>query len=355
MSKPREQILIIDDLLENIQVLATLLENDYEILFASSGKQGLELASREIPDLILLDVMMPEMDGFETCQRFKKDERLKNIPIIFVTALADEIDENHGLELGAVDYIPKPISPAVVKTRVKNILAFQKAQNELQKKNEELETFCLAVSHDLRAPLRTVKIVSQILSEEISAKINAEDLKNLERIIAGCNRMEELVSTLLRFSIISNRGLKKSSFNVGTIVEEIFKSLKDAEPLRSVDMKLVSDLEIDADIELMKVVMTNLISNAWKYSSKREQTIIEIGSVGLKEGKAYYVRDNGAGFDSKFGDKLFGAFERLHSRADFDGIGLGLFICKKIILKHGGIIWAEGHENAGATFFFTVS
>ncbi|MBF0543596.1 MAG: response regulator [Candidatus Riflebacteria bacterium] len=354
MSKSREHILIIDDLLENIQVLATLLENDYEITFATSGQQGIDLASQENPDLILLDVMMPKMDGFETCERFKKDERLKNIPIIFVTALSEEVDETRGLEIGAVDYISKPISPAIVKTRVKNHLAFQTAHKELQEKNRNLESFCLAVSHDLRAPLRTVSGVSKILIEDISDLIPIEARDNLDKIINGCNRMEELVSTLLRFAFISNSGLKKTSFNLSLMIEEICTNLKEADPSRSMEMKIASDMEIFADLELMKVVMTNLISNAWKYSSKKEKSLIEVGSADMKEGKIFFVKDNGAGFDLKFGDKLFGAFQRLHSRLDFDGIGLGLFISQKIIQKHCGKIWALGEENVGATFFFSV-
>ncbi|MBF0409039.1 MAG: response regulator [Candidatus Riflebacteria bacterium] len=354
MSKVTEQILIIDDMVENIQILARLLEDDYEIRFATSGKRGIELALKTNPDLILLDVMMPEMDGFETCSRLKEDEKLKDVPVIFVTALTEKYSETRALEIGAVDYITKPICPETVRGRVKNHIALRIAHKELQAKNRELESFCLAISHDVRAPLRIIKGVSQILLEDCAEKIDETDRKNIEKINSSCTNLENLVSNLLRFSFISSSELKISKFDLSKMAEEVCTSLSESLPLVPAEIKVAPGMEITADQELIRVVVTNLINNAWKYSSKKDKIIIEVGVIKNKKEYAYFVKDSGAGFDMKYENKLFGAFQRLHSAKDFEGTGLGMFISQRIIQKHGGKIWAKGEENVGATFYFTI-
>ncbi|MBF0546743.1 MAG: response regulator [Candidatus Riflebacteria bacterium] len=354
MVKLKSKILVIDDLPSNIEVLAELLKTDYEIIFATSGKKGIELATKEFPDLIILDVMMPEMDGFETCSQLKKSEITKSIPVMFVTALGEEVSESHGLEIGAIDYISKPINPEIVKTRVKNQIELQKTSKELELKNRELESFCFAVSHDLRAPLRRIQSFSQILAEDFSEKLDDSGRNVIEKICSGCAQMEDLISSLLRFSFISATEMKQNKFDLSKMAEEICNTLNEMEKNKNSEVSITPEMEITADSELIRVVMTNLLNNAWKFTGKKDKRIIQIGLTTKKGLNTYFVKDNGAGFDMKYAHKMFGVFQRLHAKTEFDGNGLGLFITQRIIEKHGGKIWAEGELNKGATFYFVL-
>ncbi|MBF0547277.1 MAG: response regulator [Candidatus Riflebacteria bacterium] len=354
MSNLKSKILIIDDLPANIQVLAKLLGEDYEINFATSGTEGIEIASRELPDLILLDVMMPGMDGFETCTKIKKNPLLKGIPIIFVTALGEEINETHGLEAGAIDYIVKPINPVIVKAKIKNHLELEMIRLELKEKNRELESFCAAVAHDLRAPLRSVAGIAKIVAEDCSEKLDKTNHEFLEKICLRCNRMEDLVSNLLRFSFISASELKRTKFNLSTMAEEICSNLKETSHQIPSEISILPEMEAVGDSELIRVVMTNLLNNAWKFTAKREKRVIHVSHTQKTGRKTFFVKDNGAGFEMKYAKNMFGVFQRLHSQQEFEGNGLGLFISHRIIQKHDGKIWAESEQNKGATFYFEL-
>ncbi|MBF0544242.1 MAG: response regulator [Candidatus Riflebacteria bacterium] len=357
----KAKILIVDDLPSNIEILADLLEEEYEVFFATSGKEAIDLACKNIPALILMDGMMPGMDGFETCSLLKKIEATKSIPVIFITALDEDANETRGLEAGAIDYITKPIKPIIVKARVKNQIDLQtlrselEARNlELEAKNKELESFSHSVSHDLRAPLRRIQSFSQILLEDYGEKVDEQGKSFLSKISNCCVQMEGLVTNLLRFSFVSASEIRQEKVDLTKMSEEICTSLKEVSPQPVSEIVIHPQMQLVADSELIKVVMNNLINNAWKFTSKKEKRIIQIGSEKKQNSTTFFVRDNGAGFEMKYSKNLFGALQRLHSKKDFDGHGLGLFTVKRIIQKHGGTIWAEGEENKGATFYFEI-
>ncbi|MBF0410385.1 MAG: response regulator [Candidatus Riflebacteria bacterium] len=354
MIKLKSRILIIDDSPSNIQIMAELLKNDYEIVFATNGQKGIDIAVQDHPDLIILDVVMPGMNGFEVCTILKQNKVTKSIPVIFVTALDEAINETRGLETGAIDYINKPINADILKMRVKNHIELQMTRRELEAKNKELEWFCFAVSHDLRAPLRRIKTFSQMVVEDCKEKLDETEKSNLLKVSSGCTHMENLIGNLLRFSFISSSELNRSVFSLSKMAEEICNVLKENTENGRFEIDIFPEMNVNGDSELLKVLMTNLLSNAWKFTAKKEKRIIQVGFKEDNNGKVYFVKDNGAGFDMNFYDKMFSVFQRLHAATDFDGNGLGLFISRRIIQKHGGKIWAEGTINAGATFFFCL-
>ncbi len=227
---------------------------------------------------------------------------------------------------------------------------------QLEAINQELEAFSYSVSHDLRAPLRTIDGFSLALLEDYGEQLPEEGHNYLMRIRTAAQRMAQLIDDLLNLSRVTRATLIPERTNLSSIAQTILRELQQAEPKRIVELSITPDLIVNADPRLMKVVLENLINNAWKFTSKQEFAHIEFGSMeDPSEGVLYYVRDNGAGFDMAYVNKLFGAFQRLHTSSEFPGIGIGLALVQRIINRHGGRIWAEGAINMGATFYFTLS
>lgn len=227
-------------------------------------------------------------------------------------------------------------------------------QQELEITNKELEAFSYSVSHDLRAPLRAIDGFSMILLEDYSQQLDTEGQTHLNRIRAATQRMGRLIDDLLDLSRMNRRPLNKTTIVLLPIIEQIMKNLQDEQPNRPIELKIESLPPCQGDAHLLGVVWTNLLTNAVKFTSKKETAIIEIGSE-IKENECvYFVKDNGAGFDMTYADKLFGVFQRLHTEIDFPGTGIGLATVQRIIHRHGGRIWAEGEIDQGATFFFTL-
>ena len=226
---------------------------------------------------------------------------------------------------------------------------------ELEASNKELEAFSYSVSHDLRAPLRTIDGFSLALMEDYSDKLDDEARNYLSRIRTAAQRMAQLIDDLLHLSRLSRAPLNAEIINLSTIAQNILQELRQTEPKRIVDTLIEPNLTVRGDPRLMKVVMENLLNNAWKFTAKQDFARIEFG---LQEGGAdervYFVKDNGAGFDMNYANKLFGVFQRLHTNAEYPGIGIGLAIVQRIVQRHAGKIWAEGSPGAGATFYFTL-
>lgn len=226
--------------------------------------------------------------------------------------------------------------------------------SELVAANQELETFNYSVSHDLRSPLRAVDGFSRYLQEEYSSELSSEARECLDRICEATARMDQLITGLLNLSQVGRTKLHSRPVNLSALVETIAAELKQSEPKRDVQFTITPNLRAEGDQELLRSVLQNLVGNAWKYTSKHEKAHIEFGAEQIEGENVFYVRDDGAGFNLKNVGKLFTAFQRLHGAQEFPGTGIGLTIVRRILQRHGGRIWAEGAEDKGATFYFTI-
>jgi signal transduction histidine kinase len=225
---------------------------------------------------------------------------------------------------------------------------------QLQAANRELEAFAYSVSHDLRAPLRAIEGFSHILLTKYGGVVDETGQDYLRRVRAASQRMGELIEDLLSLSRVSRSELKREDVNLSDLARTVAAELSQRSPGRSVQFVIAPHVVTHADPHLLRVVLENLLGNAWKFTSKRDQACIEFGAE-TRDGKLVcFVRDNGAGFDMAFADRLFGAFQRLHSTAEFPGNGIGLASVKRIIHRHGGQVWAEGAVDQGATFYFSL-
>ena len=376
-------ILIVDDKEANIFALEKLLENNGRtILKATSGREALKISLEKEIDLLILDVQMPEMDGFEVAQILKTNKKTEDIPIIFATAIKKERRSlMKGFEEGAVDYLFKPLDPDVTKAKVSVFLKIQEQKKELLRKNhslekaekqikqlnfdlqknleqleamnKELESFSYMVSHDLRAPLRAVDGYSQMIVEEHINELGEEATRLFNTIRYNAEKMGRLIDDLLDFSRIGKKELRKTELNMEELVEAVIREIGQLNKLKP-DIKIKSLLPLYADCGLMYQVFMNLISNAVKYSGKKEHPEIEIDSRMEKGQVIYSIKDNGVGFDMKYAHKLFGVFQRLHNDDVFKGTGIGLAIVQRIITKHGGSVWADAKTNEGAIFYISI-
>jgi PAS domain S-box-containing protein len=224
----------------------------------------------------------------------------------------------------------------------------------LQSVNKELEAFSYSVSHDLRAPLRAIDGFSQALLEDYTDQLDDDGKNYLNRVRVASQRMGQLIDDLIKLSRISRGDLQRTTVNLSQIGQEIVTVLKDSDPTRDVEFVLQESLTVEGDGHLLKVLLENLIGNAWKYTSKKPQARIEFGKNVQNNQSVYFVRDDGAGFDMDYAEKLFGAFQRLHTGNEFEGTGIGLATCKRILHRHGGNIWAEAKVGEGATFYFVL-
>ena len=230
------------------------------------------------------------------------------------------------------------------------------ANRELEGANRELEAFSYSVSHDLRAPLRTIDGFSQILQEDYETALDGEGMDYLGRVRAASAHMAMLIDDLLDLSRVSRRPLRREPVDLAGLATEIVEDRRAEEPERDVQFVTGEDIKAYGDVSLLKVALENLLGNAWKFTKRVERARIEFGvdrRSGVS-GPVYFVRDNGAGFDQAYSDKLFGAFQRLHGQDEFEGTGIGLATVARIVHRHGGRVWAEGEVGEGATFYFTL-
>lgn len=226
--------------------------------------------------------------------------------------------------------------------------------SELRTKNSELEAFSYTVAHDLRAPLRSITSFSQILIEDAASKLNKEELDSLTRIVQSGKRMSELIDGILNLARIGRAELSASEVDLSTIVTQVKARLEHELPDRAVQWKIAPGVFARGDRQLLGMVIENLMGNAWKYTSRKKQALIEFGVTEKRGKQIFFVRDNGAGFNMKYAENLFNVFQRLHSVEDYEGTGVGLATVQRIIHRHGGSIWAEAVVNEGATFYFTL-
>src|SRR2546430_2392101 len=225
---------------------------------------------------------------------------------------------------------------------------------QLEYTNGELEAFCYSVSHDLRAPLRAIDGFSQALLEDFPKDVPEEARRYLSRIRSSTQRMGQLIEDLLNLARVSRGGLERRQADISELARQVVTELQNREPQRKVDISIWDGMRANADSRLLRAALENLIGNAWKFSSKTDKARIEIGSLSDDGRAVFYVRDNGAGFDMAYANKLFGAFQRLHSGNEYQGTGIGLATVQRIVHRHGGRIWADAKPGKGAAFYFTL-
>jgi two-component system sensor histidine kinase/response regulator len=369
MAIHKPKLLIVDDKPENLLTLEVVLkELDVEIIRAMSGNEALKATLHHDFVLALLDIQMPEMDGYELASILREEEKTSRLPFIFISAVyTSNLNVFKGYEQGAFSFITKPFQPEILINKVKFFIEKHEQEaalfelnktlatknEELETSNKELESFSYTVSHDLRAPLRALDAYSKILGEEYAGILDDEGKKLLGSIQSNAKKMGLLVDSLLAFSKLGKQEMQKSRVNMNELVESVLKDVSFSIPHKA-SIKKGKLLPASADLFLLHQVWVNLISNALKYSSKKEKPEVEIGSSISGNEITYYVKDNGAGFNMKYANKLFGVFQRLHSANEFEGTGIGLAIVHRIITRHGGNIWAEAEIDKGATISFTL-
>lgn len=249
-------------------------------------------------------------------------------------------------------------SPADL-SRINGMLAQQKfelgrSNAQLEAANRELEAFCYSVSHDLRAPLRGIDGFSQALLEDYSQKLDENGRQHLQRVRAAAQRMAALIDDLLELSRITRAEIQREHIDLSEMAQAVAQELLQLDPGRKAEFAIAPNLEAEGDPRLLRAVLENLLGNGWKFTSRRACARIEFGRTQANGENPFFVRDNGAGFDPAYAQRLFGAFQRLHAATEFPGTGVGLASVQRIIHRHGGRLWAEGAVNEGATFFFTL-
>jgi len=407
MQQPK--ILIVDDREDSLLSIETILEPDgYKLVKANSGRQALKILLNEHDfAMIMMDVKMPNLNGFETASLIYEREKLKHIPIIFITA-NNYGDENmyRGYQAGAVDYIFKPINPQVLRAKVsvlielykknlqllaqeKKLVAINKSlELEIQERmaseekvkqlnrqlleniaslesaNKDLDRFAFMASHDLQEPLRKIRTFSDRLYVKYKEALDDDGKANLNRIQKAAERMQNLITDILTFSKISSEKVEFIDSDLNKIVREVITDMD--EEVRAKEAKiLVAQLPVlQVNPGLIKPLFQNLIGNALKYSKKNLTPTINIkADVGLKNhlrnqfSKSYcriFIEDNGIGFDQRYAEEIFGMFKRLHRNSEFEGTGIGLALCKKIVEQHNGFISARSKVGEGSTFIISL-
>lgn len=388
------KILIVDDREDNHMSLETIwADEDYTFVHALSGKEALRILLNDTDfTLIIMDVMMPEMDGFETASYIARRSKLKDIPILFLTARGTEGQVFKAFNVGAVDYISKPVIPELLRAKVnvfielshKNqILESQKQKlklantaleveikerkasekkvkalnQQLSKKLKELEAldaFTYSVAHDLRNPLTNISIITQVLQSNEAVGSDKQAVELVEKIENQVMKVNNLINDLLLFSHQEDE-LLKEEVDMNQVVQDVIDDMRITYNLNGQYNITVEKLpSVNCNATLVKQVWTNLISNAIKYSRDRSRPVVKIGVTTNESYPVFSVSDNGIGFEAKEADKLFKVFKRLDSAKKFEGSGVGLAIVKRIIDKHGGSIWAKSAPGEGTTFSFYI-
>jgi two-component system, sensor histidine kinase and response regulator len=359
----KANILLVDDRPENLLALESVVSGmDHNVVKAQSGEEALRCLLRDEFAVILLDVEMPGINGFELAPLIRTHQGLQNTPIIFVTAW-DRSEEYllRGYSAGAVDFLFKPLIPQILRGKVsffvesyKKSAQIRRQSERLRSLNEDLESFSYSVSHDLRAPLRQVLAFTKLLMDEHSNQLSPAAAHYLKRVAEGTQRMDGLVRSLLRLAQVERHELFWQKMNLNDLVQSAAAQFQMQTEGRTIEWKIGVLSEIVCDVVLIRQVFTNLLSNAIKFTRTREHAAIEVGQLSQEGRTILFVRDNGVGFDMKYAGRLFGAFQRLHRQEDFEGFGIGLAVVRRIIRRHEGTVWAEAEPDRGATFYFTL-
>lgn len=237
---------------------------------------------------------------------------------------------------------------------LENTFLLDQRARQLQDSNKELESYSYSIAHDLRAPLRSITAFSQILREEAIDKLTDDEKDHLTRIINAGHYMAELIDDILELSRITRIDITHTKVNISALANECLQALQDAEPDRNVKLQVEPDIYVKGDANLLRIVLNNLLNNAWKFTSRCENPQILVGRYFNGDANVVFVKDNGVGFDMKYADKIFGIFQRLYNRDEFEGTGIGLASVQRVINRHSGKIWAEAQPGQGAAFYFSL-
>jgi signal transduction histidine kinase len=389
------KILAVDDREDNLLSIETILEQEnYTIVKASSGRAALKiLLQQQDFALILMDVQMPDMNGFETASLIYEREKLRNIPIIFITA-HNQGEERmfEGYKMGGVDFIYKPIKPELLRYKVSvfvelyqkthqllnherkllganrklaqeveerklkeekiRLLNEQLLENNIQLKStiEELDRFAYVASHDLQEPLRKILVFSDKLQTKYKDSLDTEVMQSLEKIAKASSRMQSLINDLLKFSRQTTVNEDFVAITLNHLVQDVIADLEVDIEKSEAQIQLEGLPQIWGIPSQIRQLFQNLLSNAIKFRKKDEIPVIRIYGESWNGLNRVIIQDNGIGFDSKYSEEIFMVFKRLHSYHEFEGSGVGLSICKKIIDKHNGSIKAESIIGDGSKF-----
>jgi light-regulated signal transduction histidine kinase (bacteriophytochrome) len=338
------------------------LADDFQTATAFDGKIGAKKALELLPDLVLSDVMMPALSGDELVRELRTHAELDRVPIILLTAKADDELRVRLLKEGAQDYVTKPFSAEELKARVSNLSTLKRAQDVLleaklqaESANQELEAFSYSVAHDLRAPLRGMSGFSQALIEDYAEKLDPTCQDYLQRIRSSAQRMALLIDGLLQLSKLSRADLRRDLVDLSRLAGHVAEELHTADPERSVEIRIEPGMTARGDAQLLRLVLQNLMGNAWKFTQRADSPLIQVGIARSDGASRFYVRDNGVGFDMQYANKLFVPFQRLHAPEDYPGTGIGLATVQRIVSRHGGKVSVESKPGEGSTFCFTLA
>ncbi len=355
-------ILVVDDHPQNIELLEVYFAPlGYKIVTAKSGQEALDKLSVNPIDLILLDVMMTGMDGFEVTRRIRKDPLYKHIPVILITALRETEDRILGFESGCDDFISKPIDKMELLARVRSLLRVKayndqlnKAFKELERSNAELQQFAYVASHDLQEPLRMISSYLQLIEHRYKDKLDADGNEFINFAVNGANRMQSLIIGLLEYSRVGTHGNSFVEVNVSSLLDKVLKDLE-VQINETGAVVIYEEMPvITADESQISRLFQNLIQNAVKF--RREDINPRIMITFEKKGKdfEFCVKDNGIGIENQYFDRIFAIFQRLHTQDEYPGTGIGLSLCKKIVERHGGKIRIESQYGEGSSFYFII-
>jgi len=389
-----KKILAVDDSVTYLQELAArLAQEGYDVALARSGEEAIEVLAVQQVDGILLDVIMPGLSGYATCERIKSSPALREIPLIMLTAREDRSAMLEGMNAGADDYIAKSADFDVLCARLRAQLRRKQFEDEsrrvrdrllqseieaaearaardlaearavllrdLERKNaelaaatRELEAFSYSVSHDLRAPLRAIDGFARALAEDHAEHLDHDAQRVIAIIQKNTRKMSALIDDLLDFARVARQAAKVVRVDMSELAREVSTEVIDES--RAIQLDVAELPAANGDAALLRQVWTNLLSNAVKYTRTRERAVITVTGEARGDDVVYTVRDNGVGFDERYAHKLFAVFQRLHADSEFEGTGVGLALAARIVQRHGGSIHATSTLGEGATFTFTL-
>lgn len=367
MTAGTARLLVIDDEAALMRSLCeTLRDRGYATTGVTSAQAGLELLRRERFDLLLLDLALPEMDGITLLREALAGDAL--LVGIIMTGEGTIGSAVEAMRSGAYDYIQKPFKLSAIVPVLQRALALRalRAENEalgqqlraraadLEATNRELDAFTRTASHDLRTPLSAVAGLTGLLLQRYGAGLPEQASRWLQQADGEVRRMLGLLDDLMRLSRLGRQVLALQPVDMAALVRGVADELRGREPARPIELRVGPLPAATADAALLRQVFVNLLSNALKFTRGRNPAVIEIGCESGGRVPVYHVRDNGIGFDMAHAGKLFGAFERLHGQAGYEGSGVGLSIVQRIVQRHGGRTWAESAPDRGACFHFTL-
>lgn len=343
------EILIVDDIPEHIAFAGSLLRDvGYRVYAVTSGSAALGFLETKRPDLIMLDIKMEGMDGLTVCRHIKENPDTSDIPVIFLTAETGTAAIKQGFELGGCDYVVKPFLREEFLARVRTHLNISRQSRALAAANQELKQFCSAVSHDLKSPLNVINMLIAALGNELGENQSEEVLKIMDMICKKSGKLTVMIDRLLEFSKMCNITPEMEILDLSAMIEEIYSELISLEPQRDITLNREVLPYVTGDEVLVNMLLKNILSNAVKFTRHREKAEITVRALPDEVYHVISIKDNGAGFDMAYADKLFQVFQRLHEDEEFEGSGVGLALAARIMKRHGGKIEALGEVDKGA-------